>query len=194
MTNEEMQRSHERLGILEQEMKSTGAWVFSGRLHEPDTATEVRMSAGAVVTTEAQVALTLRLLGGLSTRQVAGSFLVSEATMAARLVRAKRKIKAAWIPYRVPRAHELPDRLRSVLAVVYLIYNAGQAGLAEPDLCVEAIRLARILAALMPDEPEAAGLLALSLLTESRRAFPTAARRLAGAARRAGPHPVGTGP
>jgi sigma-70-like protein/uncharacterized protein DUF6596 len=98
---------------------------------------------------EAQVALTLRLLGGLSTRQVAGSFLVSEATMAARLVRAKRKIKAARIPYRVPQAHELPDRLHSVLAVVYLIYNAGSTSLAEPDLCVEAIRLTRVLVALM---------------------------------------------
>jgi RNA polymerase sigma-70 factor (ECF subfamily) len=122
------------------------------------------------LSTEAQVALTLRLLGGLSTRQVAGSFLVSEATMAARLVRAKRKIKAARIPYRVPQAHELPDRLHSVLAVVYLIYNAGSTSPAEPDLCVEAIRLARVLPALMTDEPEAAGLLALLLLTESRRA------------------------
>jgi RNA polymerase sigma-70 factor, ECF subfamily len=122
------------------------------------------------LSTEAQVALTLRLLGGLSTEQVARSFLVSEATMAARLVRAKRKIKAARIPYRVPEAHELPDRLRPVLAVVYLIYNAGQASPAEPGLCGEAIRLARLLAALMPDEPEAAGLLALLLLTQSRRA------------------------
>jgi RNA polymerase sigma-70 factor, ECF subfamily len=122
------------------------------------------------LSTEAQVALTLRLLGGLSTRQVARSFLVSEATMAARLVRAKRKIKAARIPYRVPDASELPHRLRSVLAVVYLIYNAGLASPAEPGLCAEAIRLARILVALMPEEPEVAGLLALLLLTESRRA------------------------
>ncbi|HKP98875.1 MAG TPA: DUF6596 domain-containing protein [Actinomycetes bacterium] len=119
---------------------------------------------------EAQVALTLRLLGGLSTRQVARSFLVTEQTMARRLVRAKHKIKAARIPYRMPEAHELPDRLRPVLAVVYLVYNAGLSGPAEPDLCAEAIRLARILAALMPDEPEVAGLLALLLLTESRRA------------------------
>jgi len=121
------------------------------------------------LSTEAQVALTLRLLGGLSTKQVASSFLVTEPTMARRLVRAKRKIKAARIPYRVPEAHELPDRLRPVLAVVYLIYNAGLSGPAEPDLCAEAIRLARILAALLPDEPEVAGLLALLLLTESRR-------------------------
>jgi RNA polymerase sigma-70 factor, ECF subfamily len=122
------------------------------------------------LSTEARVALTLRLLGGLSTRQVAGAFLVSEATMAARLVRAKRKIRAARIPYRVPEAHQLPDRLRSVLAVVYLVYNAGLTSSAEPGLCAEAIRLARILVALMPDEPEVAGLLALLLLTESRRA------------------------
>jgi RNA polymerase sigma-70 factor (ECF subfamily) len=121
------------------------------------------------LSTQAQVALTLRLLGGLSTKQVARSFLVAEPTMARRLVRAKHKIKAARIPYRVPAGHELPDRLRPVLAVVYLIYNAGLSGPADPDLCTEAIRLARILAALMPDEPEVAGLLALLLLTESRR-------------------------
>ncbi|HZB33737.1 MAG TPA: sigma-70 family RNA polymerase sigma factor [Streptosporangiaceae bacterium] len=125
------------------------------------------------LSTEAQVALTLRLLGGLSTAQVAQSFLVAEPTMAQRLVRAKRKIKAARIPYRVPAGHELPARLPPVLAVVYLIYNAGLTeppGAAEPRLCAEAIRLARVLAALMPDEPEVAGLLALLLLTESRRA------------------------
>jgi RNA polymerase sigma-70 factor (ECF subfamily) len=121
------------------------------------------------LSTQAQMALTLRLLGGLSTTQVARSFLVTEATMAARLVRAKHKITAAKIPYRVPEAYELPDRLRPVLAVVYLIYNAGLSGPAEPGLCAEAIRLARILAALLPDEPEVAGLLALLLLTESRR-------------------------
>jgi RNA polymerase sigma-70 factor (ECF subfamily) len=121
----------------------------------------------------AQVALTLRLLGGLSTGEVARSFLVAEPTMAQRLVRAKRKIAAARIPYRVPEDHELTERLRSVLAVVYLIYNAGLAGPAEPGLCREAIRLARILATLMPDEPEVAGLLALLLLTESRRASRT---------------------
>jgi RNA polymerase sigma-70 factor (ECF subfamily) len=121
------------------------------------------------LSTQAQVALTLRLLGGLSTKQVARSFLVAEPTMATRLVRAKHKIKAARIPYRVPEAHELADRLRPVLAVVYLVYNAGLSGPAEPDLGAEAIRLARILAALMPDEPEVAGLLALLLFTESRR-------------------------
>jgi RNA polymerase sigma-70 factor, ECF subfamily len=126
------------------------------------------------LSTEAQVALTLRLLGGLSTEQVARAFLVAEATMARRLVRAKHKIKAARIPYRVPEAHELPDRLRPVLAVVYLIYNGGLASpAAEPGLCAEAIRLARILVSLLPDEPEVAGLLALLLLTESRRASRT---------------------
>ncbi|MGP4025799.1 RNA polymerase sigma factor [Actinomadura sp. 3N407] len=121
------------------------------------------------LSTEAQVALTLRLLGGLSTGEVARSFLVAEPTMAQRLVRAKRKIKAARIPYRVPEEHELAGRLPPVLAVAYLIYNAGMSGPAERGLCAEAIRLARVLVTLMPDEPEVAGLLALLLLTESRR-------------------------
>jgi RNA polymerase sigma-70 factor (ECF subfamily) len=125
------------------------------------------------LSTEAQVALTLRLLGGLTTDEVARAFLVAEPTMAQRLVRAKNKIKAARIPYRVPEDHELPGRLRPVLAVVYLVYNAGVTGPAGPGLCSEAIRLARILATLMPDEPEVDGLLALLLLTESRRASRT---------------------
>jgi RNA polymerase sigma-70 factor, ECF subfamily len=125
------------------------------------------------LSTEAQVALTLRLLGGASTKEVAKSFLVTEPAMAQRLARAKRKIKAARIPYRVPEEHELPDRLRPVLAVVYLVYNTGLTSTTDPDLCSEAIRLARILATLMPDEPEVAGLLALLLLTESRRASRT---------------------
>jgi RNA polymerase sigma-70 factor (ECF subfamily) len=119
---------------------------------------------------EARVALTVRLLGGLATPEVARAFLVAEPAMAQRLVRAKRKIKAARIPYRVPTAEELPGRLRSVLAVVYLIYTTG---LTRSGLCHEAIRLARILAQLMPDEPEVAGLLALVLLVESRRATRT---------------------
>jgi len=119
---------------------------------------------------EARVALTLRLLGGLSTEEVARSFLVAEPTMAQRLVRAKHKIKAARIPYRVPADHDLPNRLRSVLSVVYLIYTAGLNSPTERGLCAEAIRLGRILWTLMPDEPEVAGLLALLLLTEARRA------------------------
>ena len=122
---------------------------------------------------EAQVALTLRLLAGLTTAEVARAFLVAEPTMAQRLARAKRKIKAAKIPYRIPDDHELPDRLPPVLIVVYLVYNAGLSGTADPDLCAEAIRLARILVTLMPDEPEVAGLLALLLLTESRRSSRT---------------------
>jgi RNA polymerase sigma-70 factor (ECF subfamily) len=121
------------------------------------------------LSTDAQVALTLRLLGGLSTEEVARSFLVAEPTMAQRLVRAKRKIKAARIPYRVPEDHELPGRLRPVLAVVYLVHTAGLSSPEGLNLCLEAIRLARILAKLMPDEPEVDGLLALLLLTESRR-------------------------
>jgi RNA polymerase sigma-70 factor (ECF subfamily) len=121
------------------------------------------------LSTDAQVALTLRLLGGLSTEEVARSFLVAEPTMAQRLVRAKRKIKAARIPYRVPEDHELSDRLRPVLAVLYLVHTAGLTSPQDMNLSREAIRLARILAKLMPDEPEVDGLLALLLLTESRR-------------------------
>ncbi len=120
--------------------------------------------------TEHQVALTLRLLGGLSVDEVARSFLISEPAMAKRLVRAKYKIKAARIPYRVPADADLPVRLRSVLSVLYLIYNTGADNPERKALRVEAIRLARSLVALMPDEPEAAGLLALLLLNESRMA------------------------
>jgi RNA polymerase sigma-70 factor (ECF subfamily) len=116
---------------------------------------------------DAQVALTLRTLGGLTTDEIARAFLVPEETMAKRLVRAKRKIKAAGIPFRVPPAHLLPDRLSAVLAVVYLIFNEGYGG--RGDLAAEAIRLGRALAELMPDEPEVHGLLALMLVNDARR-------------------------
>jgi RNA polymerase sigma-70 factor, ECF subfamily len=116
---------------------------------------------------DAQVALTLRTLGGLRTEEIARAFLVPEETMAKRLVRAKRKIKAAGIPFRVPPDHLLPDRLDAVLGVVYLIFNEGYGG--RGDLAGEAIRLGRALAELMPDEPEVHGLLALVLVTDARR-------------------------
>jgi len=119
------------------------------------------------LSTEAQVALTLRTLGGLKTPEIAAAFLVPEPTMAQRLVRAKNKIKAAGIPFRVPPDHLLPERLAAVAAVVYLIFNAGYGGRGE--LAAEALRLGRALAELMPDEPEAHGLLALMLLHDARR-------------------------
>ncbi|WP_225729575.1 MULTISPECIES: RNA polymerase sigma factor [unclassified Nocardia] len=128
----------------------------------------------------AQVALTLRLLGGLTTAEIARGFLAAEPTIAQRIVRAKNKIRHAGIPYRVPTDAELPDRLSAVLAVIYLIFTEGHtassgARLTRADLCTEAIRLARALTELMPDEPEVRGLLALLLLTESRRAARTSA-------------------
>jgi RNA polymerase sigma-70 factor (ECF subfamily) len=124
--------------------------------------------------TSARVALTLRLLGGLTTAEIARAFLVPEPTMAARITRAKRKIAAAGIPYRVPADAELPERLAGVLSVLYLVFTEGHSassghGPVRRDLCEEAIRLARVVVALMPDEPEAVGLLALLLLQHARR-------------------------
>jgi RNA polymerase sigma-70 factor, ECF subfamily len=158
------------------------ALLFPGGTEEVDGMTELQDDRLRLVFTcchpafapAAQVALTLRLVAGLSTPEVARAFLVPEPTMAQRLVRAKAKIRDARIPYRVPDEHELPSRLRPVLSVVYLVYNEGYVAtsgerLDRVDLAAEALRLARLLVELMPDEPEARGLLALLLLSESRR-------------------------
>jgi RNA polymerase sigma-70 factor (ECF subfamily) len=160
---------HDQLGVVAAASygPGTGEWGEDGPVRD-DQLRLIFTCCHPALRTEHHMALTLRLLGGLSVEEVARAFLVSESAMAKRLVRAKYKIKAARIPYRVPEEADLPERLRSVLSVVYLIYNTGLDSPKRALLRSEAIRLARALVELLPDEPEAAGLLALLLLSESR--------------------------
>jgi len=166
---------HEQLGAVPNTWSEPGADDWGeDEIVSDDQLRLIFTCCHPALRTEHQVALTLRLLGGLSVDEVARSFLVSESAMAKRLVRAKYKIKAAKIPYRVPAEADLPERLRPVLSVMYLIYNTGLDNSDRASLRSDGIRLARALVELMPDEPEAAGLLALMLLSESRASARTA--------------------
>lgn len=160
---------YEEVGVLEQRRRQSNQQERDGGPVQDDQLRLMFTCCHPALRTEHQVALTLRLLGGLSVGEIARSFLVTESAMAKRLVRAKHKISAANIPYRIPAAVDLPERLHAVLSVLYLVYNTGADDLERTSLCADAVRLARALVGLMPDEPEAAGLLALMLLNESRR-------------------------
>jgi RNA polymerase sigma-70 factor (ECF subfamily) len=164
--------------LLEQEQAVSGPDVEEEPLVQDDRLRLIFTCCHPALALEAQVALTLRTIAGLETPEIAKAFLVSQDTMAKRLTRARTKIRDARIPYRVPPEHELSDRLAGVLAIVYLIFNEGYLStsgdkLVRAELCDEAIRLGRLLLSLMPDEPEAQGLLGLMLLTDSRRAART---------------------
>ncbi|MFQ5506118.1 MAG: RNA polymerase sigma factor [Planctomycetota bacterium] len=170
-------RAERRRRHLDRERATEAITMLETQLDDPFPDERLRLVFSCchpALATEARVALTLRLLGGLTTAEIARAFLVEQAAMAQRLVRAKQKIRAAGIPYRVPSAEELPGRLPAVLRVLYLVFNEGYAAtsgdaLVRQELCGEAIRLARVLVSLLPEEPELRGLLALLLLQDARR-------------------------
>ena len=177
------------------------AVIGPGELDEPDIVDDrlrlIFTCCHPAIALEAQVALTLRLVCGLTTAEVGRAFLVSESTMAARITRAKKKIAIARIPYRVPSVEDLPIRTDAVLTVLHLLYSTGHtapegADLSRRDLVERSLDLARLLRKLLPDDADVAGLLALILLTDARRGVPAGGRRPAGAAGRPGPVPVGS--